>query len=74
MDILPAKNSDATDGDEEVKEVRRLSPLNFEADGDFSSEVRAGLYTGWCLKRTRPTSAIRTRVFTGTQRFDLFPR
>jgi hypothetical protein len=59
MDIVPAKNSDATDGDEEVKEVRRLSPLTFEADGDFALEVRAGLYTGWSLKRTRPTSAIR---------------
>jgi hypothetical protein len=59
MDILPAENSDVTDDDEEVKEVRRPSPLTFEADGDFPSEVRAGLYAGWFLKLTRPTSAIR---------------
>jgi hypothetical protein len=58
MDIVPAENPDVTDDDEEVQEVRRLSPLTFEADGDFASEVRAGLYAEWFLKRTRPTSAI----------------
>jgi hypothetical protein len=59
MDIVPAENSDATDDDEEMKEVHRQSPLTFEADGDFASEVQGGLYTGWFLKRTRPMSAIR---------------
>jgi hypothetical protein len=33
--------------------------VTFEADGDFASEVRAGLYIGWFLKRTCPTSVIR---------------